>query len=146
MIATIVASSFVIIALIHVYWALGGQIGAEAAIPHVPAAPRPNQPPVEIAAFKPTPAMTLLVATALAVVAALVSLRAGLFGTPLSQGTIRWSITGVAVVMFARAIGDFRLIGFFKHVTGSKFALMDTWFYSPLCIVLGLGLASVAWA
>lgn len=36
--------------------------------------------------------------------------------------------------MLARAVGDFRLVGFFKKVKGSEFALMDTLLYSPLCV------------
>lgn len=144
MIAEVVAGSFMIVALIHVYWALGGKLGAEAAIPHVPATPGAKQPMAQVAAFKPTPVVTLLVAAALVIVAGLVSLRAGLFGPPVSHWTIRWSIAGVAVLMFARAIGDFRLVGLFKRTKGSTFAVMDTWLYSPLCITLGLGLAVVA--
>ena len=46
--------------------------------------------------------------------------------------------------MLARAIGEFRLVGFFKTVKGSLFARMDTLFFSPLCVLLSLGLASLA--
>ena len=48
--------------------------------------------------------------------------------------------------MFARAIGDSELVGFFKEVRDSKFARLDTLFYSPLCVVLGAGLLVLAWA
>jgi len=30
-------------------------------------------------------------------------------------------------------------------VKGSRFARLDTWVYSPLCLVLGAGLLAVAW-
>ena len=36
-------------------------------------------------------------------------------------------------------------VGFFKKVGGSRFAKLDTYFYSPLCLVLGVGLLVVAW-
>ena len=45
-----------------------------------------------------------------------------------------------------RAIGDFKYVGFFKRVRGSKFARMDTLVYSPLCLLLALGVARVAWS
>jgi hypothetical protein len=46
--------------------------------------------------------------------------------------------------MLARAVGDFRLVGFFKTVRGSTFARMDTRLYSPLCVLLGIGMALIA--
>jgi hypothetical protein len=139
-IAWFVALAFTVISLIHVDWALGGRLGTTAAIPHVPGAAGSTVP-----AFKPGMALTLLVASALASVAVLVALRAGLFGLPLPHWTIQVAIGVVAIVMFARAVGDFRLIGFFKRTTGSRFAQLDTWLYSPLCVALGIGLAVVAW-
>ena len=39
----------------------------------------------------------------------------------------------------------FKSLGLFKRVRGSKFATLDTWVYSPLCLLLAAGVASVAW-
>jgi Protein of unknown function (DUF3995) len=54
-----------------------------------------------------------------------------------------WVSHGAAGVLGAvfvlRALGDFRLMGFFKSVRGTRFAVRDTWLYSPLCLLLGLG-------
>jgi hypothetical protein len=50
----------------------------------------------------------------------------------------------VALALFARAVGDFRLVGFFKRVKGSVFARMDSRVYSPLCVLLGLGMGWMA--
>jgi hypothetical protein len=58
---------------------------------------------------------------------------------------LQWVISAIALLMFARAIGDSNLVGFFKEVKGSRFARLDTWVYSPLCLVLGAGLLAVAW-
>ena len=46
---------------------------------------------------------------------------------------------GVGVVLLARAVGDFRYVGFFKRVRGSRFATLDSRYFSPLCLILGLG-------
>jgi len=43
------------------------------------------------------------------------------------------------LVLLARAVGDFKYVGFFKTVRASRFAVLDTWFYSPLCALLALG-------
>ncbi len=96
-------------------------------------------------AFKPSALGTFLVALGLVAIALLVCLRAGLYFSPVSHGALQWGISAIAVVMFARAIGDSELVGFFKKVGGSRFARLDTYFYSPLCLVLGVGLLVVAW-
>lgn len=146
LIASLVATLFLALALVHLYWAAGGQWGSEAAIPKLPAGrgTQTNSGAIMTNAFSPRPAMTLAVACGLAVIALLVALRAGLLGVPVSHWALQWSIGALAVVMLARAVGDFRLVGFFKTVTGSQFARMDSLYYSPLCVLLGLGLGRVA--
>ena len=132
---------FAIISLIHVYWALGGQWAAVAAVPQVPvegsASPRP--------AFKPSGWITLLVAFGLLLIAALVCFRVGWWLPAVSHVALQWVISAIAMLMFARAIGDSNLLGFFKQVKDSEFARLDTWVYSPLCVLLGAGLLAVAW-
>ena len=133
---------FAVISLVHVYWALGGQWAAVAAVPQVPveglvATLRP--------AFKPSGWLTLLVAVVLLAIAALVCLRVGWGVAPVHHKALQWVISVIALLMFARAIGDSHLVGFFKEVKGSRFARLDTWVYSPLCAVLGAGLLAVAW-
>lgn len=136
-----VVGIFTFISMVHVYWAAGGKLGSAAVIPQLPAefssGPRP--------AFKLTALGALLVAAGLVLIAVLVCLRAGLYFDPISHKALQWGISGVAVIMFARAIGDSELVGFFKTVGGSRFARLDTFFYSPLCLVLGVGLLVVAW-
>ena len=46
----------------------------------------------------------------------------------------------VAAAFLLRAIGDFRLVGFFKRVRNTRFAAWDTRLFSPLS--LGIGIAS----
>jgi len=141
MLAWYLFTSFTAISLVHVYWALGGSWGSDAAIPRLPG--RGVGAP-SVAAFKPSAVGTLMVAVALALVATLVSLRAGLLGPRQLQAVIQYLLVGVALLMLARAVGDFRLVGFFKRIQGSPFAWLDTWIYSPLCVLLGSGLAWLA--
>ena len=141
-----VAATFTLLGLVHVYWALGGQLGLRAALPQLPVPPGWQQhgEPQMVNAFDPRRGTTLAVAAVLISVGAAVGLRGGLFTAPVQHAALQVVLAAVALVMFARAIGDFRLVGFFKRVKGSAFARMDTWVYSPLCVVLGLGVGWTA--
>ncbi|MFW0753864.1 DUF3995 domain-containing protein [Pseudomonas sp. H11T01] len=141
LVAQWIVGIFVLISLIHIYWALGGQAGSDAVVPQVPGKSGGELIP----AFKPSALGTLLVAAGLAVIAVLVCLRVGLFMPVVIYAPLQWAISAIALLMFARAIGDSNLVGFFKQVGGSKFARLDTWAFSPLCVVLGFGLLVVAW-
>jgi hypothetical protein len=132
---------FAAIALVHVYWALGGEWAAVAAVPQVPQEGGTQLRP----AFKPRGWLTLLVAAALMVIALLVCLRVGWWLPQVHHQVLQWVISAIALLLFARAIGDSELVGFFKEVKGSRLAGWDTWVYSPLCVVLGGGLLAVAW-
>ncbi|MCF4998514.1 DUF3995 domain-containing protein [Pseudomonas syringae] len=134
---------FAMIGLVHVYWALGGQWAAVAVVPQVPVEDggtrlRP--------AFKVSGWVTLIVAAALMLIAVLVCLRVGWWMPVVHHRFLQWVISAIALLMFARAIGDSNLVGFFKDVKGSRFARLDTWVYSPLCTLLGAGLLAVAWS
>ncbi|AJO78116.1 DUF3995 domain-containing protein [Pseudomonas chlororaphis] len=141
LIAQWMAAAFLLISLIHLYWAAGGKRGSEAAVPRVPGRRPGEWRPL----FKPAGFATLLVAVGLLLIAMLVCLRVGLYLPSVSHPSLQWTISAIAVLMFARAIGDSNLVGFFKEVSGSRFARLDTLFYSPLCVVLGTGLLVVAW-
>ena len=128
---------FGFLSLIHIYWAFGGAAGVYKAIPVI------NSKPV----FSPNRFITIVVALALAI-CGLVALALG-FSTwiniPLFQYVIYlgWVIAGV---FFLRAIGDFKLVGFFKKVKDSEFAKYDSWFYSPLCLALSLMFSILAFS
>lgn len=141
-----VSAVFVLLGLLHVYWALGGRLGRGAVLPQIPVPPgwqKHGEPPL-INAFTPSRAGTLAVAMALLGVGLAVSLRGGLFSEPVRHIALQAALAVVAFTLFARAVGDFRLLGFFKRIKGSAFARMDTWVYSPLCVALGLGVGWTA--
>jgi Protein of unknown function (DUF3995) len=130
-----VAAVLLGLAVIHVYWAIGGRLGAGAAVPETAGRP----------AFTPSPNATLSVALGLTVAALVVLGRVQVWRSSLippaafSAGT--WVLAGVFLL---RAVGDFRLVGFFKRVRGTRFATRDTFLYSPLCLALGLSLVGIA--
>ena len=122
------------LAALHAYWAAGGTFGKAAAIPE------DNGRPV----LKPRPAAICRVALALVIAALLIVLRAGLIRRIGAGPVLRLASWGLAAIFMARAVGDFRYVGFFKRVRGTRFARLDTALYSPLCCLLALLIADAA--
>lgn len=127
---------FVGLSLIHVYWFFGGRVGQQAAIPELDGKP----------VFQPSALATLVVAIGLALCAVVIAGTAGVLTLPLSQTVLAWMTRGLAVVLLARAIGDFRLVGFCKRIRDTHFARLDTTVYSPLCLALAIGSAIVGFS
>jgi hypothetical protein len=125
-----VAGALVLAALggVHIYWAGGGRLGTGAVIPE-----RDGR-----RLFSPSPGATLLVAALLMAGSACLLARAGVVGRGLPSGLSEWGTRAMATAFLLRAIGDFRYVGFFKRVHGSRFAFWDTRLYSPLCVLLFL--------
>ena len=94
--------------------------------------------------FVPGRLAVLVVSVLLALAALIVLQRASLGPALVPAALLPGAIWTLAVVMIARAIGDFRYVGFFKRVRGTTFATLDTKFFSPIVLVLGAGACWVA--
>lgn len=127
---------FLTLSLWHVYWLLGGRVGRDAAIPEVDGKP----------IFQPSAPATFVVAVALALCALLIAATAGLVSLPLSQTVLAWLTRALAGVLLLRAIGDFRLVGFFKRIRDTGFARLDTAVYSPLSLLSVIGSSIIGFA
>ncbi|MFD2265442.1 DUF3995 domain-containing protein [Lacibacterium aquatile] len=127
LIPTVLAVCFALLGLVHLYWGLGGKIGKAAAIPTLP-----DGRPV----FHPKPRGTLLIAVSLFAIAA-VAWRLGMVPPP--GDIIRYSGTAIGALLLFRGIGERRYLGLLKRIRGTRFATLDTLFYSPFCIASGIG-------
>lgn len=125
---------FVLLALTHVYWAFAGSSVKFAAVPEVEGRP----------AFTPSRVATLGVALALLACALLVAATSGIVPVPIPTRVLCWLMFVLAFVFIVRAVGDFRLVGFFKTVTGTRFARLDSAVFSPLCAIMAVGIFVVA--
>ena len=131
MVITILVS-FTLIALsgLHVYWASGGRWWLDRAIPEISGRPM----------FEFGPIGALVVAAGLLGI----GLTAGLRGFQLVEqhagSPSHWACLAFAIVFSLRAVGDFRVAGFFKRIRSTTFATWDTLVYTPLCVALGAGL------
>ncbi len=117
-----------ILSFFHSYWAAGGRFGIGSTVPTTGGK----------SLFKPSPFVTILVAAALFAAMLVVLGRLEIWGA-FVPGWIFYSGTWViSLVFLLRAIGDFRYVGFFKSVTDTNFAHLDTILFSPLCLFMSL--------
>ncbi len=127
---------FAALAVWHFRMALLPTQGASGAVPSVDGKPL----------FVPSPASTVAVGMVLLLFAVLVAATAGLVQVGIPVRLLAWMSWALALGLLARAVGEFRYVGFFKRVRGSRFATLDTWVYSPLCLLLAAGVALVAYS
>jgi hypothetical protein len=124
--------------LLHAYWALGGRWGSAYTVPTV------NGRRI----FDPSPVATWVVCALLGIAVIIVVGKAGWIGTDSVPVLFDVGVWVLGLVFMLRAVGNLRTFGFFKTLTGTPFADWDTWFYSPLCLLLALlaaGLARLPW-
>lgn len=125
-----------IISLIHVYWAFGGKKGVNLAIPLIDGTK----------AFTPGAIVTLLVAAALALFAILSLILIDVVDVlKVPADYIKWGGITVGSIFILRSIGDFNMVGFSKKRKQGQFATLDSWLYSPLCLLLGAGYFYLVW-
>jgi hypothetical protein len=118
---------------LHLWWAIRGVSPASVALPS-----RDGRP-----VFVPTRTATSLVAAGLAAAAVVAASRGALLG-PMFRATTRGPSVALGLVFLARAIGDFRYVGFFKRVRGSRFAALDTRFFSPFSLLIGFAFLALS--
>ena len=132
LLAACVGLVFVVLALWHFRMASRPFTGS--AVPSVDGKPL----------FVPSSGATVAVGVALLVFAVLVAATGSLVPLGLPARLLSWASLALSLGLLARAIGEFRYVGFFKRVRDGRFARMDTFVYSPLCLVLAIGVAVVA--
>jgi Protein of unknown function (DUF3995) len=116
------------LSLLHAYWAFGGRWGSAYTVPTI------NGRRI----FDPSPLATWVVCGLLGLAVIIVMGKSGW----IEQGPLHLlfdvGVWGLGLAFALRAVGNFRTFGFFKIVKRTPFADWDTWFYSPLCLLLAL--------
>lgn len=131
--ATALAVVFILLSVFHVIGAFG-LWRSLAVVPELPGEPR----------HYPSSLSWLGVAGALGLAALVVVVRGDLLLRAVPSRLSTVACLGLGGVFVLRTIGDFRFFGFSRTVTGTAFALWDTWLYTPLCLVIGLGVLWLA--
>jgi hypothetical protein len=124
----LLATIFAILGLFHVYWAFGGRFGSDVSVPTVGGA----------RLFNPSVSTTMLVAAALFLAMLTILGQIGWFGETIPKWIFRFATFGIAALFLVRAIGDFKILGFFKQTSASGFAFWDTFLFSPLCLFIAI--------
>lgn len=135
-VASALASVLLALALFHVWWAMGDRRGASVVIPKVAGRP----------AFTPSRLGTLVVALLLLAATTVALAQGQLLPDFLPREPLRWAAMAAGTVFLLRALGEFRLVGFFKRIRDSDFARWDTWCFSPLCASMGSAFWYLAYA
>jgi len=122
-------SLFLFLALIHVNWALGGKWGFVNALP--------SHPDGKLV-MTPGRWASALVGCGLLLFGLFYLYQTGFLPLILPQSMVTLISWLIPAVFLMRAVGEFRYVGFFKKIRNTGFAKMDTRFYTPLCLGIGM--------
>ena len=120
---------FTALAVIHIYWGLGGKSGIDASIPT-------NERNEKL--MSPKMPECFLVAFGLLFFALVISVKSTLIYIRLPGWLMDYGTWIIAAIFLLRALGDFRYVGFFKKVRSSRFGKSDSRYYSPLCLMISI--------
>jgi len=109
-----------------------GVFGAWDDLPVLPVTPDTPAP-------RASPISWLFVAAALAFATMIVLARGDMLLTSLPSRLTTLACAVLGAIFVLRSIGEFQMFGFFRKVSGTDFAFWDTWLYTPLALMLGLG-------
>jgi hypothetical protein len=129
-----IAAVFLLLAAWHFLMASRSPGGDAGAVPSAEGKPL----------FVPSKQSTIAVGLVLCLCAALVAATAGVIPSTLPPTALKWLSLALAFGLLTRAVGEFRYVGFFKTLRGTRFARLDTFVYSPLCLGLSAGITTIA--
>lgn len=124
LIAISTAIVLTLMALIHFYWAFGGKFGLNKALPTKDG----------VLLLNPSKPLTFFIG--------LLLIAFAYVAYSLEFNNLN-KYTGVflSLIFALRAIGEFNAVGFFKKIKNTEFAIYDTQYYSPLCLMLSVAFA-----
>lgn len=114
---------------IHFHWAMGGKFGFEQALPT-------NENGEKV--LNPGKIDSAIVGIILTAFGFFYLIRSGIINYSLPERLLQVAGWIIPFIFILRAIGDFRYVGFFKRITKTNFAKLDTRYFSPLCVIIGI--------
>ena len=132
LIALVTITTLIIAGLFHFYWAFGGKVGLNRAIPTKDGKPLLN----------PGKFLTLLVGLTIlgfALISYILNFESSYSVTYFSKIVYAgWFLSGIFMI---RSIGDFHSVGLFKKITSTKFAEFDSKYFVPLTLFWSISFA-----
>ncbi len=123
------------LSVIHFYWGLGGKWGAIAAIPT-----KVNNEKV----MNPKIFECFVVAFGLLGFGFFVLVKTKILSFYLPNWLMRYGLWVLSTIFILRVVGEFKYVGFFKKIKSTQFGQLDTKYYSPLCLAIGLLVIALA--
>lgn len=117
------------LALIHFYWAIGGQWGFESALP---------TDEQGVLVLNPKTFDSIVVGVALVLFGVFYWLTFISEKDRFPRWLRKTGMWAIPIVFALRALGDFKYVGFFKQIKSTEFAYLDTVFFSPLCLTIAI--------
>ena len=126
---------FLAISGIHFYWALGRKWGITNSVPELDGKK----------VLKTSALASVVVALGLLYFAIQSFIATEAISGQLSHWSTKYTLWAIGSIFLIRAIGDFKYVGFFKRIKNSRFAELDSSFYSPLCLLISVNAFYEAW-
>jgi hypothetical protein len=117
---------FIIIGIIHGFWAFGGKWGVSTALP--------TKDESDFPVLRPRMLGTLFIGLLCFFASVLLLVQIDLITVIKSSHLSKGLCIVGGIVFLLRAIGEGKYVGFFKKIKHTRFAKQDTAFYSPLCV------------
>ena len=120
---------FIVLSVIHFYWAFNGEKGINIALPTNENGKRVlNLKKIEI----------FIIGIGLLFFALYYFLRTRLLEIEFPELIIEYSGWVISSIFIVRAIGDFKYVGFFKKIKNTEFGKFDTKYFSCISLLIGL--------
>ncbi len=129
LISSILSAIFLVLALLHLSWAFGSRFGYEESLP------TDEQGKLII---NPKKVDCVMVGIGLLLFGFIYFLQLGWVQITLSSSMVQYGGWVIPTIFLLRAIGEFKYVGFFKRITQTRFAKLDTKYYSPLCLLIAI--------
>lgn len=128
-IALLLTTIFLSLSAIHFYWGLRGKKGRNFAIP---------TDYKGVSLMNPGSFECFVVAFGLYAFGLFCLIKSELINAWLPICVREGGLWIIAAMFLLRAIGEFWYVGFFKKVKNTPFGRLDTKYYSPLCLIIGI--------
>ncbi len=120
---------FFLLSILHFYWAVGGRVWYDDVLPTSSNG---------LHKLNPSTTAGLVIAFGLLFLALISIGNLGLFDKHIKRKYFRFGALIITMIFFLRAIGDFKLFGFFKTISRTRFGVNDTQIFTPLCVFIAL--------
>lgn len=115
--------------LIHFNWVVGGKFGFAESLPTKENGER---------VLNPKKIDSGIVGVGLTMFGLYYILKSGLINVNIPDWITEYGGWIIPSIFILRAIGEFKYVGFFKRIKQTDFGRLDTKFFSPLCLLIGI--------